>query len=55
MSTSQKRQRIRVCLKAYDHKLIDEEINKFQGNEEIKKALTENLKQIESGERDFRF
>ena len=23
MSTSQKRQRIRVCLKAYDHKLID--------------------------------
>ena len=23
MSTTQKRQRIRVCLKAYDHKLID--------------------------------
>ena len=23
MSTAQKRQRIRVCLKAYDHKLID--------------------------------
>ena len=41
--------------KAIGYKLIDEEIKKFQGNEEIKKALTENLKQIESGERDFRF
>lgn len=41
--------------KAIGYKLIEEEMSKFQGNEKIKKALTENLKQIEHGERDFRF
>lgn len=41
--------------KAIGYKLIADEMSKFQGSEEIKKSLTENLKQIEHGERDFRF
>lgn len=41
--------------KAIGNKLIEDELSKFSGSEEIKKALTDNLKQIENGERDFRF